>query len=214
MRSSVMRTLALVFAFSCLARVASATSIPVGSLFLFDDGSQLAFFIQNLTGQNALAPDYPITTPLTITVTGLTATTSEGSLHLLGSAFTDDGSGDLNCTAVGDAGSGGCDFGAYQLTSAILTGTFSPLSGLPDLPSGFVGIESAFTATLLPSSGSTLADFDGVNIDATLVAADTGTPVPEPPTILLMEAGLLGLFARHKFPRISELLTRVRIRRA
>jgi hypothetical protein len=215
MRSSLRRTLALVFVFSCLARAASATAIPVGLLSFDENNGTFAFNVTNLTGLSAFPPDYPITTPLTITVSALTADVDGGgTLTVPGSAFETDPFGNVNCTKPGDAGSAGCNFAAYSLSSALLSGTFSPLSGLTGLPPGFVGIQGAFTATLLPSAGATLTVGDFVNIEATLVEPETGSPVPEPPTAILMEIGLFGLFARHKFNRISQLLARVGNRRS
>ncbi len=214
MRSSLRRTLALAFVFSCLARAASATAIPVGLLSFDENNGTFAFNVTNLTGLGALPPDYPITTPLTITVSALTADVKGGgTLTVPGSAFETDAFGNVTCTAPGDAGSAGCNFAAYSLSTAVLSGTFNPISGLAGLPPGFVGIQGAFTATLLPSAGTTLTAGDFVNIEATLVQPETGSPVPEPSTAILMEVGLFGLFARHKFNRISELVTRARSRR-
>src|SRR5262245_4310153 len=128
MRRSSLIALVLLIAIGCLPRVASATSIDIGILSFDADvlsSGTLTFDITNLTGLNALPPDYPITTPLTITVTSLTANKSGGgTLTLLGSDFT--GSPDLQCSVAGDAAIGGCNFAAYVLTSATITGTLSP----------------------------------------------------------------------------------------
>jgi hypothetical protein len=217
--SSVSRVLVLLFVASCFPRVASATTIQIG-LISFDSGVSPAgttFDITTLTGSNAFPPDFPITTPLTFTVTGLTASTSGGPLSINGSDFTSvDAQGDLDCTALGDAGLGGCDFGAYNILSATLTGTLSPLTGLAVLPSGFSGIASTFSATITPDplcGGRTLtAGCDSAIISATLVAANPAA-VPEPPTGILV-VGLLGLLAVCKLNQRSQLLKRLGVFRA
>ncbi len=157
------------------------------------------FNVTNLTGAGALPPDYPIETLLEFTVTGLTANKEGGgTLSLTGGAFSDDGSGNVNCTATGDASTGGCNFAAYDLVSATLTGTLSPTSALLGLPPGFSGIQSAFSVTLLPSAGNILAAGDFVDIEATLVESTNPVPVPEPSTIVLLQLGL-GALAGRKF---------------
>jgi hypothetical protein len=219
-RSIVSRVLALVFVFGCYATAASATTIDLGILSFDADvlaSGSFTFDITNLTGLNAFPPDFPIGTPLTITVTSLTASTSGGgALTLTGSDFTAvDSAGDVNCTVAGDAGSGACNFAAYLLTSATLTGTLSSTAGLVGLPPGFIGIESTFTATLTPSSGATLiAGFDAVPIEATLVPAAPISPVPEPSTWVLLDTGLLGLLAAYKRNWWFELPKRLGIARA
>jgi hypothetical protein len=197
MRVSALRVLATLIVFGCSSSIASASTISIG-LFSFDDlGGISSFNVTNLTGPAALPPDFPIETPLTITITGLSAARSGGGTLTLGSsAFASDAAGNVNCTATGDASTGGCNFAAYDLLSATLTGTLSPTSALLGLPSGFSGIESAFSVTLLPSGGNVLTVGDFVGIDATLVADTTPVPVPEPSTMLLLQAGLTALAGR------------------
>jgi hypothetical protein len=213
MRRSVLKVLTLLFALTCVPRAASATTIDIGLLTFDADvltSGSLTFDITDLTGLNAFPPDFPITTPLTITVTNLTANKSGGgTLTIPGSDFT--GGGDVQCSVAGDAASGGCNFAAYTLSSATLMGTLSPTTGLAGLPAGFNGIQNTFTATLLPSSGPTLSANDAVDIQATLV---TATPVPEPPTGMLLDIGLIGLFVAYKLNRIPELSKRLRMPRA
>lgn len=218
MRRPNLKIITLLFAISSVPGAASATSIDVG-IFSFDggvlQGGGDAFDITNGTGANASLLGFPVTTPVSITVTSLIANKSGGgSLTVNGSDFTVvDPEGDVNCAVTGDAGSGGCDFAAYTLSSAVLTGFLSPTTGLAGLPSGFTGIQSPFTAILTPSSGLTLSPGDFVNIQATLVAEGPVSAVPEPPTAMLLDIGLIGWFARYKLNRLP-LLKRLRTPRA
>jgi len=180
-----------------LSSVASATPIQIG-LFSFDTGTVTgdSFSISNLTGLGALPPDFPLDTLIAFDVTNLSATLSGGgTLTVDGSAFTSDAAGNVNCTQPGDAGTGDCNFAAYELLSATITGTLTPTSGLTGLPAGYVGIESAFTATLTPGCGTFLtAGCDAIIIEATLVPDTSGpAPVPEPSTAILLALGIGGL---------------------
>jgi hypothetical protein len=180
--------------------VAAAAPIQIG-LFSFDTGTPTgdSFSISNFTGPGALPPDFPLETLLTFSVTSLVAELSGGgTLTVDGSAFTSDAAGNVTCAEAGDAGTGDCNFAAYELLSATIMGTLAPTSGLLGLPPGFVGIASAFSATLTPSGacGSFLtAGCEAVVIEATLVP-DTGVPVPEPSTIILLQLGVGALAAR------------------
>jgi hypothetical protein len=198
MRLSLWTILALMALAVGTPRVAAADTISVGLFALIDIGNgATAFDITNLTC-------------LGITVTGLTADISgDGSLTILASDFTTatDGSGNVNCTVPGFAADGGCNVAVYDLLSATLTGTLSPTGGFPGLPDGF-GIESAFTATILPLSGPTLAVGDIASIDATLVPVTT-TPVPEPSTGPLLAIGLVGLLAGYGAERRTRLTKRL-----
>jgi PEP-CTERM motif len=179
-----------------LSVAAHADDIQVGDLS-YDagtlSGTSSAFDITNLTGDNAFAPDFPITTPLTITVTQLVADLEGGgSIVLPGSDFTVvDPQGDVDCTASA------CDLSGDAIISATLTGTFSPTSGLSGLPAGDSGILAGFTTTITPDSvncsGGTLeAGCDTEIIDATGVTSGPPT-VPEPGTWGLLAIGLVGL---------------------
>jgi len=182
---------------------AFATSFGVG-LLTYDalTPSALATFdITNLTGANALPPDFPITTPLTLAVTNLVAHLVGGStLTIDGSNFTDDGFGDLNCTVSGDAASGGCDLAAYSILSATLTGTFSPTTGLDvdGLPPGSTTIGAAFSTTVTPDAACGNERILTAGCDAAEIFAATPTAVPEPATLTLLEFGVLGLAARYR----------------
>jgi hypothetical protein len=179
--------------------IASAGVIGVG-LLTYDGNTPYAlaaFDITNFTGGGAFPPDFPITTPLAITVTNLVANLQGGGTIIIpGTDFTVvDSSGDLNCTVTGDASTGGCDFAAHSLVSATLTGKLSPLTGLGGLPPG-TSILSTFTTTILPGCGPTLT----VDCDTAVINAST---VPEPATWLLVAPILIGLLAGYKWRRTA-----------
>ena len=200
MKSLVLRALAALIVVGGFAHTASASSISVGILS-FDDigGGIYTFDVTNLEPQ-------VIVNKATMTLT--VSKSGGGTFVLGGSKFTDDGFGDLSCTAAGDASTGGCDFASYDLLSATLTGTFlftPPLTGYP----GFSGILTSFSATLLPSSGNTLAPGDFTTIDATLVPTQS-VPVPEPSTLMLMQLGIgaLGSYKLRRLPLLRRFTAR------
>lgn len=187
--------------FGCGAMLATADPISIGLLTFDTNGGQAAFNITNLTGGNAFAPSYPVTTQLTITVTSLVAELEGGgTLTIPASDFSVvDPQGDINCSAAGDAASGGCNFAPYNIASATLTGTLSPLTGLAGLPAGDSGIESSFTTTILPDlvacgNGTTLT----AGCDSAVINASGVVATPEPATWTLLGIGLIGLVAGYK----------------
>jgi hypothetical protein len=199
------KVLILLFVMSCCAMLANADLIPVGEL-TFDASTPTAlaaFDITNLTGGNALPPDFPITTQLTITVTSLVADLQGGgTLTLSGNDFiVVDPQGDVNCTVTGDAGSGGCDLSAYNLVSATITGTLSPVSGLAGLPAGVTGIKGSFTTTITPNPGCPSSTTLTPGCDIAVIDAVT---VPEPATWTLLCIVLAGLLTGYKFKRSGE----------
>jgi hypothetical protein len=202
MARAIVRLLAAVLMVGGIAHAAAA--VPIG-LLTFDALTETGatFNVTNLTG-GLFAPDFPILTPLTIDVTDLTAVTRDGAtLAIGGSNFQIvDEAGDVNCTAPGDAGSGGCNVAAYEIVSATLRGTVSPVTGIAGLPEGFDSLMSTFSATLGPSCGDTLiAGCDLAIIEATPTTAPT--TVPEPPPASLLGAGLAALAAGHALGRKS-----------
>jgi hypothetical protein len=201
MKAFVAKVLAALCLMTCVPSVAAAATIQIGLLSFDGDASFNTFNVTNLTGPGALPPDFPIETLLAITVTGLNVSVDGGGTFFIGaSAFTTDASGNVNCTAAGDASAGDCNFAAYQVLGATLTGTLAPTAGLVGLPAGFVGIESAFTASLTPGCGQFLeAGCDAVIIDATAVA----DAVPEPSTVVLVGLGAaaFGAYSRRRNTR-------------
>jgi hypothetical protein len=169
------RLLFSLFVLACLSTIASA-QIGVG-LLTYDaiTASDDNFDATNLTGAAAFPSfGFPITTPLTFTITSLVVNFTSGpSLTLGASDFTTDAAGDEDCTVSA------CNLFGDSITSATLTGTFSPTTGLAGLPAGDTGIEAGFSTTLTPSVGPTLiAGLDGTVINAT---ATSGAPsLPEP----------------------------------
>jgi hypothetical protein len=198
------KVLILLFVISCCSSVAFADLIGVGQL-TFDALPNATFDILNLTGGNSFPPDFPITTQLTITVTSLVANLQVGGpITILGSDFTPDAQGDLACLAPGDAGTGGCDFSAYNIVSAVLTGTLSPLTPLGGLPAGDTSILSTFTTTITPTGACGLNGVPGTTLTANCDYADinaTGvnpSAVPEPATWILLSTALIGLMMGYK----------------
>ena len=204
------RVLILLSIIGCCLSVASADVIGAGEL-TFDSNTSAAlatFDITDLTGVNAFPPTFPITSDLTITVTSLIANLQGGgTITLNGSDFSVvDAQGDVDCTVAGDAGSGGCDFSAYNLVSATVTGTLNPTTGLAGLPAGDTFIESAFTTTITPNVGCGPTGGTGTALTAGCDAATIyASTVPEPPSWTLLAIVLIGLFASYRFIGRGEL---------
>jgi hypothetical protein len=189
--------LVLLFAMVCISAIASADQIAVGDLS-YDaiSSSTSQFDITNLTGLSSFPPDFPITSLLTFSVTSLVVDFTSGpSLALPGSDFTVvDADGDLDCTGTG------CNLFGDNITSATLTGTLSPTSGLSGLPSGDTGIEAAFTTTITPdpvncTGGTLAAGCDTAIIYATGISPVSGIPEPKGWALCLVTIGF-GLALR------------------
>jgi PEP-CTERM motif len=179
---------------ACLSTVASADQIGVG-LLTYDsiDASTSQFDITNLTGANFAPTDFPVSTLLSITVSSLTVNFTSGpALVLPGSSFSVvDSAGDVDCNGAG------CNLFGDSITSAVLTGTLSPTTGLAGLPAGDTGILAAFTTTITPGCDLALvAGCDAAIINATGTTGGGGggvTPAPEPGTLGLVGIGMIGL---------------------
>ncbi len=200
------RAIMLLVAVGFCSELATADSIGVGLLtFDLDTATApAAFDITNLTGMNASVPDFPVTTPLTITVTNLTANLlGGGTITINASDFSVvDTQGDVNCTVVGFAASGGCDFSPYNIVSATLTGTLSPTTGIAGLPPGDTGILSTFSTTITPNVGC--GPMGGTTTTLTAgcdVAVINASAVPEPATPIVPALLMIGLLVSYKLRR-------------
>jgi hypothetical protein len=206
MQRILTRFMLALLAVGLLSVVAHADNIQVGDLS-YDaatlSATSASFDITNLTGDNALPPDFPITTPLTITVTQVVVDLlGGGSIVLPGSDFTVvDPQGDVDCTAAA------CDLSGDSVVGATLTGTLTPTSGLSGLPAGDSGILTGFTTTISPGGcgdGSAVLETgcDTAIIDATGVSTSGGgggtVGAPEPGTWGLMLIGFVGLLVARK----------------
>jgi hypothetical protein len=204
MQRILTRLLFAMLAVGLMSAVAHADNIAVGDLS-FDaiTSSSSQFDITNLTGANSFAPDFPIATTLTISVTQVVVDLlGGGTITLPGSDFTVvDAGGDVDCTGAG------CNLFGDAITSATLTGTLSPTSGLSGLPAGDSGILAGFTTVITPdpvncSGGTLLAGCDTAIIYATGVSTGGGgggtVGAPEPGTWGLMLIGFVGLLVARK----------------
>jgi len=157
----------------------------------YDEGTQTpniaTFDIANETGANAVAlgdPSFPVTgTAVNFSGLSLVVHFQNGSTQTFGqSSFT------LAPDGLSFDGPG-VPFGTgNDALSATLTGTFSPTSLV--LTGGTTRtILDTFSATITDASGGPLQDGDL----ALITAKTTVTGVPEPPTLVLLALGLLGL---------------------
>ncbi len=171
-----------------LCAPAAFAQIPVGYVswdvtFLANAGE---FDIVNLTGPNALPPDFPILTTLSLSDLNLVVNFVGG-----GSATYGPSSGYFSLGPDGESFNGtSIPIGGTnpEPISATLTGTFSPLS--IDDPSADT-ILSTFSALISPDPGNSyLMDGDLAVIYATEASVST-TPLPS--TWWMMLSGLAGL---------------------
>jgi hypothetical protein len=180
----------LLLAIVCVGGMASAQgTYAVGDLS-YDQisGSDNEFDITNLTGSNAFPSAFPITSLLTFSVTNLVVNFTSGpALTLPGSDFTVvDIAGDVDCAA------GPCNLFGDNITSAVLTGTFSPTTGLSGLTLPDTGILAAFSTTITPGCGTSTLD---AGCDTAIINA-TGngggiSATPEPGAFSLICVGVL-----------------------
>lgn len=173
-----------------LAAVSSASELPVGFLSLDNTNSAEPttgqFDITNLTGSSALPPDFPITDLLTFSITSLVIefdpSTGLSPETLTSSDFTSDGFGGFN-------GDGTFNLATDPILSVVLTGTFSPTTGLSSVAGGTILPD--FTVTLTDPLGD-LQPGDFVVIDAT--TGSSPPVIPEPAPWVLLGTGAVLLF--------------------
>lgn len=192
MRNVLARVLLALLVMAAFSAAASADSFGIGVLSLDPTGigAGATFDIQNLTGSADLPPDFPVATPLAFSGLDLLLTFGDGSTETLTTSdFTSDGSG-------GFTGNNIFDLGTVTITSAVLTGTLSPVD--VTLAGGATEtLNPTFTATLTDPSGGPLQATDAVEIDATSGVATA----PESSSGLYLGigvAGLLGMLWKRK----------------
>jgi hypothetical protein len=181
-----------------LAVGASSAATFTDGLLFWDvpfPGNAGQFDIANESGPNHSAfPDttFPIVTLLSLSNLSLTVHFANGSTTVFGSSY-------FTLAADGESFNGSpiAIGGTNPLpTSATLTGTFSPLTITLNSGGSPQSIQAAFSTTVNPSSGRTLADGDFGIIEATTAV----TGVPEPGTWLLTGFGVAvaGVIRRKK----------------
>ncbi len=177
-----------------LAAVASATTVPVGTVNFDLTGlpGTATVDIFNQTGPNSTAaPDttWPVSTSVSLSSLGLT-------LNFVGGVSESFGSSYFTLAGDGLSFNGSTISISLPVKSAVVTGDFSPTTWTLNDGSTFTA-GSAFTATITDSSG-TLVDGDF----AVIVGTSGAHIIPEPGTWLMVAAGfailMLIRFARRK----------------
>jgi hypothetical protein len=186
-----------------LTGIASASLLPIGyiSYDVNIPASTASFDITNLTGPNALPPDFPVATSVDLSSLSLKVDFSDGSTQTFGSPYFTLSSDGLSFNG-GAIPIGGAN---PQPTDATLTGMFSPTT-LTLSDSSMVTIDSSFSAMILPSSPPNLGDGDFAVIYAS--PAGTTSPVPEPGSVLLL-ATTVGMIVVSRRPRVRGMLRKV-----
>lgn len=193
--------LAVALTFSQVAAHASLLTAGYISYDVTSPGSSAQFDIFNGTGPNSSGdPTFPIATSVNFSSLSLTVDFSDGSMVTEPASYFTlalDGLS-YNGSPIGIGGT------SPQPTEAILTGTFSPTTvTLYDGSMDTIG--GTFTATILPSSGSTLADGD-----LAVIYASTGgvAPVPEPGSWALL-ATIVGFIVLSRRVNLRAMLRKI-----
>lgn len=140
------------------------------------------FDISNLTAANALPPDFPVVTPVSLSNLLLRLTFVSGPPQTFDqSQFV------LNADGLSYTGKDHFDLHSNSITAATLTGTFG--TTILSLGNGMnVSVTSMFSATIVDPLGN-LKDQDFAVIDAT----STTNGTPEPGSLQLISGGVLLL---------------------
>jgi hypothetical protein len=195
MQRTFARLLLMLLVGGVFSMVASADSLPVGILSLDNPSASTSgqFDITNLTGANALLPDFPVTTGLTFVITSLTVNFASGPADVLHAVdFTSDGNG-------GFVGNTSFNLSTTDIISAILVGTLSPTGAVDVSGGGTITIEAAMTdkfgnpSVTLTDGGTPLVPGDLAVLYATPSGGGGPPPVPEPGVLSLLGSGLMGL---------------------
>lgn len=175
----------LLISVATLAPVATfSTTVSIGlvSLDVTTPPSTGQFEVSNLTGANALPPDFPVITPVSVSNLLLTVTFVNGPPQTL-----DQSQFMLNTDGLSYTGKDHFDLDSNPITAATLTGTFGATT--ITLSNGTtVPVSPIFSATIVDASGR-LKDQDFAIIDAT----STTSATPEPGSLLLISSGVLVL---------------------
>lgn len=183
------------------SQLAAASPIAIGYMsFDVTSGTTAQFDVANLTGTNALAPDFPVLTPLAFTSLNLLVTFSDGSTHAFGLAdFTLSADGmslDGPTVAIG---------GTTLPVAATLSGLVNPASIDPGTGT-MMDIDAAFTPVTLGDANGPALD-DGTLGILYVHEPRTGS-VPEPSSawLVLIGAAAFGLRRRGRWAVAAALL--------
>ncbi|WP_322399936.1 PEP-CTERM sorting domain-containing protein [Massilia luteola] len=180
---------------------AAAGPIAIGYMsFDVTSGTTAQFDIANLTGPNALAPDFPVATPLTFSALNLLVTFSDGTNHTFGlSDFTlsvDGMSLDGPTVAIG---------GTTLPVAATLSGLVGPTSIDPGTGT-MMDIDAAFSPVMFGDIHGPALDDGALGV---IYVHEPGTvTVPEPSSawLIVIGAAAFGLRRRARSAALVALL--------
>ncbi len=161
-----------------------SSAVPIGlvSIDVTTPPATAQFDVSNLSGANALPPDFAVITPVSLSSLLLKLTFVGSPPQTL-----DQSQFMLNTDGLSYTGKDHFDLDSNPITAATLTGTFSATT--ITLSNGTtVRVSPMFSATIVDASGK-LKDQDFAIIDAT----STTSATPEPGSLLLISSGVLVL---------------------